>query len=44
MLIAQTIKNAFGRVALLFDQGFVWAQNLINDTDITIKRWSQWGF
>ncbi len=39
MLIAQPFKDALGRVSLLFDQGFVCAQYLIDHTNITIKRW-----
>ena len=36
MLIAQTFKNTFGRVTLLFDQRFIHAQDLIYHTNISI--------
>jgi len=44
MLVPQTLKNALGRVALLFDKRFVGAQNLVDSTNITIKSWSYWCF
>jgi hypothetical protein len=44
VFVAQPLKDTFGCMALLFDQGFIGAQNLVNDTDITIKRWSPWRF
>jgi hypothetical protein len=44
MLISQTFKNALGRVTLLFDQRFIGAQNLVDGTNISIKRWTSWRF
>ena len=39
MLIAQMLKNALGCMALLFDQGLIGAQDLINNPNISIKGW-----
>jgi hypothetical protein len=39
MLITQSFKNALRRVKLFFDQGFVGAQYLDDDTNVIIKRW-----
>ena len=44
MFIAQALKNALRRVTLLFDQGFIGAQYLIDDTNISIKVWTMWRF
>src|SRR5680860_1161847 len=42
MFVAQALKDALRCVTLFFDQGFVCAQYLVNDTNITVKRWTVW--
>jgi hypothetical protein len=44
ILITQSFKNALRRVTLFFDQGLVGAQYLVNETNITVKRWPAWHF
>jgi hypothetical protein len=43
-LFAQALKNALRCMPLLFDQGFVSAQYLVDNTDIIVKRWATWRF
>lgn len=42
VLVSQTLKNALGRVSLFFDQRFIAAQNLVYNTDVSIKSWTLW--
>jgi hypothetical protein len=44
VFITQALKNPLCCMPLLFDQGFVGAQDLVDNTDIIIKRWATWRF